>query len=109
MYKVYVALSKLGSLTSLLEANATAALRENFIKELEAIGRDFEKFCQLVESTLDIDQAGFGKRNTYKNRNCCRIGIGSCFSNNRLSATGFLTCLPVPLTSACSTCQREKV
>jgi hypothetical protein len=69
MYKVYVALSKLGSLTSLLEANSTAALRENFIKELEAIGRDFEKFCQLVESTLDIDQAGFGKRNTYKNQN----------------------------------------
>jgi hypothetical protein len=65
MYKVYVALSKLGSLTSLLEANATAALRENFIKELEAIGRDFEKFCQLVESTLDIDQAGLAKEKLF--------------------------------------------
>ena len=55
MYKVYVALGKLPALSALLEANATPALQENFIKDLESACRDFEKFCQLVESTLDLD------------------------------------------------------
>ncbi len=58
---MYVALGKLPGLTALLQAHSTPAISENFTKELESAGRDFEKFCQLVESTLDLDQVRHGQ------------------------------------------------
>ena len=62
MYKVYVAVGKLPSLVTLLTTYSTSpAIRDNFTAELESAAKDFEKFCQLVETTLDLDQVRLGQ------------------------------------------------
>jgi len=65
MYKVYVALSHLLSLVSCLqdfagEGDCYAILQDNFIKDLQGAHKDFEKFYQMVESTMDMEQVEEG-------------------------------------------------
>jgi len=66
MYKVYLALSKLDPLVSCLQENAGegktfATLQDNFIKDLQEAQNDFEKFYQMVETTLDLKQVEQGQ------------------------------------------------
>jgi len=66
MYKVYVALSKLDPLVTCLqenagEGNSFVTLQDNFIKDLQEAQKDFEKFYQMVETTLDFKQVEQGQ------------------------------------------------
>ena len=58
MYKVYVAVTKLSDLKEVLESvgEEDPLMQENFIKDLTDMGKDFEKYLQMVESTLDLDK-----------------------------------------------------
>ena len=62
MYKVYVAVSRLEPLVSCLTENVGeegdnyVTLQDNFIKDLMEANRDFEKFQQMVETTMDLKQ-----------------------------------------------------
>ena len=66
MYKVYVAVSKLDSLISCLqdnsgeEADNFVTLQDNFIKDLQEANKDFDKFQQMVETTIDLKQVEQG-------------------------------------------------
>ena len=62
MYKVYVAVTKLGILKDQLETvgDGNSLITENFTKDIQESLRDFEKYMQLVESTLDLDQVQNG-------------------------------------------------
>lgn len=62
MYKVYLAVTKLRALKELLETFGEDAtlIKENFIKDINESLKDFEKYMQLVESTLDFDQVKNG-------------------------------------------------
>jgi len=64
MYKVYVAITKLRGLRDQLESfgeDAAALLvKENFIKDINEALKDFEKYMQLVETTMDLDQVRNG-------------------------------------------------
>jgi len=66
MYKVYVALSKLDTLVNCLqeyqgEGDTYAVLQDNFIKDLQEAQKDFEKFYQMVETTMDLKQVEQGQ------------------------------------------------
>eukprot|EP00090_Calanus_glacialis_P000024 TRINITY_DN10022_c0_g1_i1.p1 TRINITY_DN10022_c0_g1~~TRINITY_DN10022_c0_g1_i1.p1 ORF type:complete len:917 (-),score=322.44 TRINITY_DN10022_c0_g1_i1:110-2860(-) len=66
MYKVYVSLSKLDPLVNCLqeyagEGNNYATLQDNFIKDFQEAQKDFEKFYQMVETTLDLKQVDQGQ------------------------------------------------
>ena len=63
MYKVYLAVGKLAGIKEVLESlgEEDTLLQENFIKDLAEIGKDFEKYLQMVESTLDLDQVREGR------------------------------------------------
>ena len=67
MYKVYVAVSRLEDLISCLQNNAGEegenfiTLQDNFIKDLIEANRDFEKFQQMVETTIDLKQVEQGQ------------------------------------------------
>jgi len=59
IYKVYVALGKLGTLKTCLESydgDNKVILQENFVTDITENLTEFEKFCQMVQTTLDIDQ-----------------------------------------------------
>ena len=66
MYKVYVAVAKLEGLISCLqdntgeEADNFVSLQDNFIKDLQEANADFEKFQQMVETTIDLKQVEQG-------------------------------------------------
>ena len=62
MYKVYMAVNKLRALKELLETFGEDAtlIKENFIMDINESLRDFEKYMQLVDSTLDFDQVQNG-------------------------------------------------
>ena len=66
MYKVYVAVAKLEGLISCLqenngeEADHFVTLQDNFIKDLQEANKDFEKFQQMVETTIDLKQVEQG-------------------------------------------------
>ena len=66
MYKVYLAVSKLEGLITCLqnnsgeEADNFVSLQDNFIKDLQEANTDFEKFQQMVETTLDLKQVEQG-------------------------------------------------
>jgi len=65
MYKVYVALSKLDPLISCLQEKAGDGdnyvyLQDNFIKDFQEAQNDFEKFYQMVETTMDLKQVEEG-------------------------------------------------
>lgn len=63
MYKVYVAVTKLSDLKEVLESvgEEDPLMQENFIKDLTDMGKDFEKYLQMVESTLDLDKVREGR------------------------------------------------
>jgi len=66
LYKVYVALSKLDPLVNCLqeyhgEGGNYAVLQDNFIKDIQEAQKDFEKFYQMVETTLDLKQVEQGQ------------------------------------------------
>lgn len=57
MYKVHVALNKLGDLNGCLEAydgDKSTMLQENFVKDIAEALKDFDKYSQMVETTIDI-------------------------------------------------------
>ena len=62
MYRVYVSISKLQPLVECLQENCGeessnyAVLQDNFIKDLQELQKDFEKFHQMVETTIDLKQ-----------------------------------------------------
>ena len=62
MYRVYVSISKLQPLVECLQENCGeessnyAVLQDNFIKDLQELQKDFEKFSQMVETTIDLNQ-----------------------------------------------------
>lgn len=60
---MYVAVNKLPGLKELLESfgEDSTIITENFTKDISESVKDFEKFLQLVESTLDLDQVRNGK------------------------------------------------
>ena len=64
MYKVYVAITKLKGLRDQLdsfgEGAAALLVTENFTKDITEALRDFEKYLQLVETTMDLDQVRNG-------------------------------------------------
>eukprot|EP00092_Neocalanus_flemingeri_P017730 GFUD01019185.1.p1 GENE.GFUD01019185.1~~GFUD01019185.1.p1 ORF type:complete len:916 (+),score=230.63 GFUD01019185.1:47-2794(+) len=65
MYKVYLALSKLDPLVNCLQeyqgdSGNYAALQDNFVKDFQEAQKDFEKFYQMVETTLDLKQVDQG-------------------------------------------------
>jgi len=66
MYRVYVSISKLEPLVECLqencgeESNNYAVLQDNFIKDLQELQKDFEKFSQMVETTIDLNQVEHG-------------------------------------------------
>ena len=66
MYRVYVALSRLDPLISCLQENcgedsgSFTVLQDNFIKDLQELAKDFEKFHQMVETTVDLKKVEQG-------------------------------------------------
>ena len=66
MYRVYVALSRLEPLISCLQENcgedseSFTVLQDNFIKDLQELAKDFEKFHQMVETTVDLKKVEQG-------------------------------------------------
>ena len=66
MYRVYVSLSRLDPLIGCLQDNCGegsdnfAVMQDNFIKDLQEISNDFEKFTQMVETTIDLKQVEQG-------------------------------------------------
>ena len=66
MYRVYVSLSRLDPLIRCLQDNCGegsdnfAVMQDNFIKDLQEISNDFEKFTQMVETTIDLKQVEQG-------------------------------------------------
>lgn len=62
MYKVYVAVNKLRSLKEQLESFGDDAtlIQEYFIKDINESLKDFEKYMQLIESTIDHDEVQEG-------------------------------------------------
>jgi len=66
MYRVYVSISKLQPLVECLQENCGeessnyAVLQDNFIKDLQELQKDFEKFHQMVETTIDLKQVEQG-------------------------------------------------
>ena len=60
---MYVAVNKLPGLKELMESfrEGSNIIQENFTKDISESVNDFEKFLQLVESTLDLDQVRNGK------------------------------------------------
>lgn len=62
MYKVYVALGKLKGMKTTLESfGDMTIIKENFTKDIDDSMKDFDKFVQLVETTMDLDQVREGK------------------------------------------------
>jgi len=63
MYKVYVAVGKLGGLNEALKQFGPDSnlVGENFTKDIGEAINDFDKFLQLVESTLDLEQIRNGQ------------------------------------------------
>ena len=66
MYKVYVSLTKPDPMVICLqeylgEGNNYATLQDNFIKDFQEAQKDFEKFYQMVETTLDLKQVDQGQ------------------------------------------------
>lgn len=63
MYKVYIAVNKLPGLKDILDSfgEDESLVKENFSKDIADAGKDFEKFLQLVETTLDLDQVRSGQ------------------------------------------------
>ena len=66
MYRVYVSLSRLQPLITCLQENVGedsdnyAVLQDNFIKDLQEMSQEFDKFHQMVESTIDLKQVEQG-------------------------------------------------
>jgi len=62
MYKVYVAVNKLRSLKEQLEnfGEDATLIQEYFIKDINESLKDFEKYMQLIESTIDHDEVQEG-------------------------------------------------
>ena len=66
MYRVYVSLKHLQALIACLQDNCGdgsenyAVLQDNFIKDLQELEKDFEKFAQMVETTIDLNQVDNG-------------------------------------------------
>ena len=66
MYRVYVSLSRIEPLISCLQDNCGegsdnfAVMQDNFIKDLQELSKDFEKFAQMVETTIDLKQVEQG-------------------------------------------------
>ena len=66
MYRVYVALSRLDPLISCLQENcgedsgSFTVLQDNFTKDLQELAKDFEKFHQMVETTVDLKKVEQG-------------------------------------------------
>ncbi len=63
MYKVYIAVNKLPGLKDSLDSfgEEQSLVQENFSKDIADAWKDFEKFLQLVETTLDLDQVRSGQ------------------------------------------------
>ena len=62
---MYVSLSKLDPIFTCLQVNAGegnnyATLQDNFIKDFQEAQKDFEKFYQMVETTLELKQVDQG-------------------------------------------------
>jgi len=63
MYRVWLSLSRLESLIKCLQEveDNYPVVQDNFVKELQEAQRDFDKFSQMVESTLDMGQVEQGR------------------------------------------------